>query len=299
MSDQFLKWLERFWKVISFSGFKVGEKDISLLLIAEIVVLLVVGFFISKQLRKLLRSRLAKTRLDEGVQYTILRLVHYIIITIVIYQAITMIGIRLTALAFFAGIISVGIGFGLQNIANNFVSGLILLFERPIKPGDMITTGDVDGRVEEINMRATTVLSRDNVTIIVPNSQFVSDQVVNWSHRDPKVRIHVPIGVAYGSDVKLVTESLLKVARDHPEVIDDPHPKVWFVGFGDSSLDFELLVWITKPLMRKQVLSDLNYAIDDIFRQNDITIPFPQRDLHLLSVPPAEELDVVRRTFQK
>ena len=293
MPDQFVQWLRKFWEILTFSPFKIGEKDISLLLIVEVVALLVVAFLFSKQLRKFLKARLAKTRLDEGVQYTILRLIHYSIVAIVFYQAITMIGVNLTALGFFIGIISVGIGFGLQNIANNFVSGLILLFERPIKPGDMVTVGDTEGRVQEIKMRGTTVMTRDNVTIIVPNSQFVSDEVINWSHGDPKIRIHIPIGVAYGSDVQLVTELLLKVAKEHPQVIDEPSPNVWFVSFGDSSLNFELLVWIANPLLDKQVRSDLNYAIEVTFRQHDITIPFPQRDLHLQFLPSTEELDAI------
>ena len=295
MPDQFVQWLKKIWEILTFSPFDLGGKDISLLLIIEVVALLVVGFLFSRQLRKFLKARLAKTRLDEGVQYTILRLIHYSIVAIVFYQAITMIGVNLTALGFFVGIISVGIGFGLQNIANNFVSGLILLFERPVKPGDMVAVGDTEGRVEEIKMRATTVVTRDNVTIIVPNSQFVSDEVTNWSHTDPKVRIHIPVGVAYGSDVQLVKELLLKVSEEHPQVMDEPSPNVWFVGFGDSSLNFELLVWIAAPLLRKQVLSDLNYAIDDAFRQHDVTIPFPQRDLHLQSLPTAEELDAIQK----
>ena len=295
MPDQFAPWLRTLWQILTFSAFKVGERNISLMLIIEVIVLLVVAFVLSKQLRKVLKARLAKTRLDEGVQYTILRLIHYSIVGIVFYQAIMMLGINLTGLAFFAGIISVGIGFGLQNIANNFVSGLILLFERPVKPGDMVAVGDTEGRVEEIQMRATTVVTRDNVTIIVPNSQFVSDEVINWSHTDPKVRIHVPVGVAYGSDVQLVTELLLQAAKDHPQVIDEPAPNVWFTGFGNSSLDFELLVWITTPLLRKPITSELNYAIDAAFREHDVTIPFPQRDLHLQSLPSAEELEVIKK----
>ena len=299
MSDEFAQWLKTSWQVLTFS-FKIGKTNISLLLIIEVVALLAVAFLFSKQLRKVLKARLAKTRLDEGVQYTILRLIHYGIVAIVLYQATKMIGIELTGLAFVVGILSVGIGFGLQSIANNFVSGLILLFERPIKPGDMINVGDTQGRVQEIKMRATTIVTRDNVTIIVPNSQFISDEVTNWSHRDPKVRIHIPVGVAYGSDVKLVTELLLQVAKEHPQVIDEPSPNVWFVGFGDSSLNFELLAWIVNPPLRKQVISDLNYAIDDAFRQHDVTIPFPQQDLHLQSLPSAGELEAIQKwNFRK
>ncbi|MFH1008819.1 MAG: mechanosensitive ion channel domain-containing protein [Candidatus Latescibacterota bacterium] len=291
MSDQVSYGLKHFWRIMTFSAFRMGEKDISLLLFVEVLVLLAVAFLFSMQLRKVLKVRLAKTRMDEGVQYTVLRLVHYTIVAIVFYQAIAMIGINLKGLAFLVGILSVGIGFGLQNIVNNFVSGLILLFERPIKPGDMISAGDTEGRVEEINMRATTMVTLDNVSVIVPNSQFISGEVINWSHRDPKVRIHIPIGVAYGSDVQLVTESLLQVGKDHPDVLDEPASMVFFVGFGNSSLDFELLVWIDKPLLQRQVRSDLNYAIDRIFRQNEVTIPFPQRDVHLRSMPPRGTLD--------
>ena len=293
MYDQFAQGLKKSWDVLTFSAFKIGQKEISLLLIIEVVAILVIGFLVSKQLRRLIKGRLAKTRLDEGVQYTILQLIHYSISAIVIYQAIMMLGIRLTGLAFFAGILSVGIGFGLQSIANNFVSGLILLFERPVKVGDMITAGDTEGRVQDIKMRATQVVTRDNVSIIVPNSQFISGEVTNWSHRDPKVRIHIPVGVAYGSDVQLVTELLLKVAKAHPQVMEEPSPNVWFTAFGDSSLNFELLAWIGKPIIRKQVTSDLNYAIDAVFRENEVTIPFPQRDLHLHSLPPAKEWESV------
>ena len=295
MYDKIVQWLRKVWEILNFSPFKIGEKNIHLLLLGEVVVLLVVGFLFTKQLIKFLKGRLAKTRLDEGIQYTILRLIQYSIAGIVFYQAITMIGINLTGLAFFVGILSVGIGFGLQNIANNFVSGLILLFERPIKPGDMVSVGDTEGRVQEIQMRATTVLTRDNVTIIVPNSQLVAEEVINWSHKDPKVRLHIPVGVAYGSDIQLVTQLLLKVAKDHLQVMDEPSPNVWFVGFGDSSLNFELLAWINNPMLGKQIQSDLNYAIDAIFRQNNVTIPFPQRDLHLCSLPPAEELDAMQK----
>ena len=286
---------KRIWEILTFSAFKIGEKNISLLLIIEVVALLIVAFVLSKQLRKFLQARLGRTRMDEGVQYTILKLIHYSIIAVVLYQAITMVGINLTGLAFFVGILSVGIGFGLQSIANNFVSGIILLFERPIKPRDMITAGNTEGLVQEIKMRATTVLTLDNVAIIIPNSQFISNQVTNWSHMDPKVRIHVPTRVAYGSDVQLVTELLLKVAEDHPQVMNEPVPNVWFTGFGEFSLSFELLVWIDNPLLRRKVLSDLNYAIDAIFRQHDVIIPFPQRDVHFRSLPSIEALNPVQR----
>ena len=188
------------------------------------------------------------------------------------------------------GLLSVGIGFGLQNVASNFVSGLIILFERPIKIGDRITIGDVLGDVENISLRATLIRTMDNISIIVPNSEFISSRVINWSHRDPKIRVHIPVGVAYGSDVPLVIKSLLEVAENHPEVLKEPPPKFWFNEFGNSSLNFELLVWVPDPKRRPDIISELNKGIDEIFRKNKIQIPFPQRDLHIRSSVPIEAL---------
>jgi potassium efflux system protein len=203
-----------------------------------------------------------------------------------IIVAVQSIGLNLTSLAVVFGLLSVGIGFGLQNIVSNFISGLIILFERPIKIGDQITIGDVLGKVSNISLRATLIRTFDNISIIVPNSEFITSQVINWSHRDPKIRIHVNVGVAYGSDVPLVINSLLEVAQNHPEVLKDPAPKVWFIEFGDSSLNFDLLAWILSPKRRPDVISDLNKGIDEIFRKNKIQIPFPQIDLHIRSSVP-------------
>jgi len=208
------------------------------------------------------------------------------IIGLGIVMGVQLIGLNLTSLAVVFGLLSVGIGFGLQNITANFISGLIILFERPIQIGDRITVGNVLGDVENINLRATHIRTVDNVTIIVPNSEFISSQVINWSHRDPKIRLHIPVGVAYGSDVPLVIRSLLEVARNHSQVLESPAPKVWFTDFGNSSLNFELLAWIHDPKKRPDVISDLNIKIDEIFRKHEVTIPFPQRDLHIRSSIP-------------
>jgi len=191
-------------------------------------------------------------------------------------------GIDLSALAVFAGAIGVGLGFGLQDIAKNFVSGIILLLERPIEIGDRVEVGKVAGSVRQIRARSTTVVTNDNIAIIIPNSKFVSDTVVNWSHGDPKVRFRIPIGVAYGSDIDKVTALLLEIARRHPHALKDPEPKVYFDGFGDSSLNFELGVWTEEMTFRpRSFRSDLNLAIEKAFRENGIEIPFPQRDIHL------------------
>jgi small-conductance mechanosensitive channel len=281
--------LSEIGRIIEHPIVHVNQKPLTIMSIVLGIVILLIFVFVSKGLRKLLKKRLFdKYQLDEGIQLVILKLTHYLLIGLGVIIAVQSIGLNLTSLAVVFGLLSVGIGFGLQNVASNFVSGLIILFERPIKIGDRITIGDVWGDVVNISLRATLIRTVDNITIIVPNSEFISSQVTNWSHGDPKVRVHIPVGVAYGSDVPLVTKSLLEVAKNHPEVMKDPPPKVWFTKFGDSSLNFELLAWTLDPKSRPDVISDLNKEIDQIFRKNKVEIPFPQRDLHVRSSVPIE-----------
>ena len=190
--------------------------------------------------------------------------------------------IDLSTLTVLSGTIGLGIGFGLQNIADNFFSGLIILLERPVKVGDRIQVGDINGDVVRIAIRSTTVLTNDNINIIIPNSEFVSKQVINWSHNDRNLRVSVPVGVSYGSNPEQVKKVLLSVADNHPDILSKPVPTVLFTGFGDSSLDFELLVWTQTSIQAPRFLrSELNYRIFDAFRKNGIEIPFPQRDLHV------------------
>jgi small-conductance mechanosensitive channel len=267
----------------------VNQRPVTITSIVLGIIIILVFVFLSKWLRKIAKTRLfPKYELDEGIQLVILKLTHYLLVGLGIIVAVQSIGLNLTSLAVVFGLLSVGIGFGLQNVAANFVSGLIILFERPIKIGDRVTIGDVLGDVIEINLRATLIRTIDNVSIIVPNSEFISSHVINWSHRDPKIRVHMPVGVAYGSDVPLVIRSLLEVAQNHVEVLKEPPPKVWFNEFADSSLNFELLVWIAHPKRRLDIISELNKEIDEIFKKNEIRIPFPQRDLHIRSSVPFE-----------
>ena len=273
--------------ILNFKLLTIKDIVITPFLILEMAVFVVISWVVSKQLQKILKSRiLSKTHLDEGTQFTILKLIHYLIMAVVIYQVINMIGLDLKGLAFIAGVLSLGIGFGLQNIASNFVSGLIMMFERPIRVGDLISVGDMEGMIKDIRMRSTTILTPDNISVIIPNSDFVSGQVINWTLGDPKIRVHIPIGVAYGSDVQLVTKLLMEIAREHPDVLDEPAPEVWFNEFGDSSLNFELLIWISSPRIRKRVTSDINYAIEAAFREHGVEIPFPQQDVYVRSLPP-------------
>jgi len=194
------------------------------------------------------------------------------------------VGIDLGSLALVAGAIGVGLGFGLQNILSNFISGLILLAERPIAIGDRVEVDGVAGRVRQINLRSTTVVTSDNISIIVPNSAFITSKVVNWSHGDPKVRLRLPVGVAYGTDPDRLKRVLLAVADAHPKALKDPAPTVLFEAFGDSALNFELAVWTAEMLATpRRFRSELNFAVEKALRENDIEIPFPQRDLHLRS----------------
>ena len=225
-------------------------------------------------------------QIEESKTYTMLRINHYIIMIIGSIVAFQFVGINLSGLAVIFGLLSVGIGFGLQNVTSNFIAGLILLFEQPIKIGDRIMVGDTEGDVLEINIRSTTIRSLNNVSIIVPNSEFVSSNVVNWSHGDPKIRLVVEVGVSYQSDLDTVLRSLQEVAEEHPEVLKNPEPDVIFRNFGDSSWNMVLRAWIKHPYKHHIVRSELNCAIVWKFRENHVEIPFPQRDLHVRSAQP-------------
>ena len=269
-------------QLVSFGNIEITP---GLLLMAVLIIFIAYGA--SRMLQRMLRRNVfERIRLDEGSQAAICRVLHYMIMILGCFIAIKQTGIDLTALAAISAVLMVGIGFGLQNVASNFISGLILLFERPVQEGDFVEVCGVQGRVRAINARSTTVETLDKVTIIVPNSHFVSESVTNWSYRDSTVRIHASVGVSYGSNVELVAETLLEVGRAHPEVLSDPEPQMQFLGFGDSSLNFDLLVWIGDPTRQYFVISDLNFAIVQAFRDRNITIPFPQRDLHFQSVDP-------------
>jgi small-conductance mechanosensitive channel len=188
------------------------------------------------------------------------------------------------------GALAIGIGFGSQNILNNFISGLILLAERPIKVGDLIEVEGTFGQVERIGARSTSVKTFDNFHIIVPNSSFLESKVVNWTHTDKLVRISLVVGVAYGSPVRRVEEVLLEVVGEHERTVVPPDPVVLFEDFGDSALVFRALFWIVmnRPMDQRKVLSDLRYRVDDRFREEGITIAFPQRDVHLDTTRPLE-----------
>jgi potassium efflux system protein len=263
--------------------FRVGGTDVTLASLISFFVFVLLAFLVSGLLQRAMARVYSRRGIDEGVQYALNRLLHYAVLAVGIFLALDNLGISITALAGLGAIIAVGIGFGLQNIAQNFVSGLILLLERPVKQGDFVEVGSSKGTVREIRARATVVTTVDNVDILVPNGQFITEPVTNQTYSNRRIRIRIDVGVAYGSDTDLVRRSLERVAGEHPLVLHDPPPKVWFTDFGDSSLDFSLLVWIDEPILQPQISSDLRFAIDQAFREVGVEIPFPQRDLHIRS----------------
>jgi potassium-dependent mechanosensitive channel len=252
-----------------------------------LAILVVAAFYsVSWSLKRLIRGRLAgRLRVDQRVLYASLQILHWLLLFVGFFLALQVLGFNLTSLAVAAGFLGVGIGLGLQNVVANFVAGILLLFEQSLAVGDRVEVSGHYGDVQKITMRATEIRTRDNIAIIVPNSRFIDSEVINWSHGDPRVREHVRVGVAHGSDVEVVRDTLLRAAAGHPRVLKDPPPRVWFLDFGESSLVFELLIWISEPLGRQQIRSDLHFSIDRIFRESGIRLPFPQMDLHVRDYP--------------
>jgi small-conductance mechanosensitive channel len=218
-------------------------------------------------------------------------LLHYTVLVAGFALALAIAGVGLSSVAIVIGALGVGIGFGLQNLVNNFASGLILLFERPVRPGDVVVVGGEWGTIRKIGLRSTVILTFDRAELIVPNGDLISEKVTNWTLSDRVARVVLPVGVAYGSDVEKVLRILFEVAESQPEVLEEPPAQALFRGFGESSLDFELRVWLGSIDLRLEVTSALCGALDARFREEGVEIPFPQRDLHLRSV----EAEAVRR----
>lgn len=273
---------------LSETLFHIGKTPVNALTIILPAVMISLALRFSKFLSNfVLRRVYARYEMDEGLQFTFNRLLHYVVVILSVLVTLPTVGFDLSALTVFAGVIGIGVGFGMQNIASNFISGLIILFERPIKVGDRVKVGDLQCDVEHISIRSTVVRTPNNEHIIIPNTEFIQNQVINWSYGDPTIGLDIMIGVAYGTDVRLVEKLLLQAADEHKDILSDPAPRVFFMNFGESSLDFRLFVWVANPTLRLRTKSDLNYRIYELLQEHDIEIPFPQRDLHLRSIDTA------------
>ncbi len=276
--------------------FHIGTLPVTPFFLVKTVLFFFLLSIITGMIRRFLLHRaLIRTSLDEGQRYAFAHIMGYVVYLLGLLIGLQLVGLNLSNLVLLGSAIGIGLGFGLQNVANNFVSGIIILTERPIRVGDRVEVGGTNGDVVRIGSRSTWVQTNDNVVIIIPNSEFINNRVTNWTVNDRQVRFNVPLGVSYGSDPERVREVLLEVAGGHPDVLKDPGPEILFVGFGDSSLDFHLRVWTTTRVQTPLPLSsELYFSIFRAFKENGIEIPFPQRDLHLKTVSPSIRMDPVR-----
>ncbi|MDH5512048.1 MAG: mechanosensitive ion channel [Gammaproteobacteria bacterium] len=270
--------------------FTVGNTPVNTAGLLRVVLILVAAWWLSKAARHAL-ARVAKRwpGMNPASVYALGRVIHYTALVLGLLIGLSTIGIDFSNLALLFGALGVGIGFGLQNMVSNFVSGLIILFEKSLKVGDFVELeSGVTGEVREINMRSTRITTNDNIDILVPNSEFVNGRVVNWTLDEAFRRIHVPFGVAYGSDKEKVRKAGLEAANRVPFTlhgVEGRAPQVWFVKFGDSSLDFELVVWITPEAVKRpsRVLAEYLWEIHTSLAEHQLEVPFPQRDVHFRS----------------
>ena len=278
---------ERIIKILNYPLIEQpGAFKLSIVSLMLLVLVICIAAVISRYSRGFLQKRiLPRFHIETGLQYTLLRLVHYLIVSFgVLYAMKIGFSIDLTSIAVILGFLSVGIGFGLQYVASDIASGFILLFERPVRIGDWVSLdGDVEGRVEKISLRSTIIVTNENVALIVPNSKLVQNRFVNYSYGSQLVRLNVPVGVAYESDLEKVSEALLEAAKSVPEVLSEPAPRVHFAGFGDSALNLQIRVWINQPRDQTPIRSKVNFAIERAFREHKIEMPFPQREIRFRS----------------
>jgi small-conductance mechanosensitive channel len=281
--DTLFRILSRLRSLLETPFLKLGEAQITLISILYFAILLLLLIYLSGKMRKVLVDRLlAKRGVDIGLREAVGTIVRYVILFIGLLVILQTVGIDLTALSILTGAVGLGIGFGLQNIASNFISGLIILFERPVRIGDRIAVGDVEGDVRRIGARSTTVLTNDNIDIIIPNSKLITENVVNWTHSERTVRFRVPVTVAYNTNPRKLEQILLEAANEVPDILNAPAPGVRFLAFGENGLEFELRAWTTSLVHRRgKFVSRINFAIYDKFEEHEIEVPYPQRDLHI------------------
>jgi len=258
--------------------------DVTVYEILIILLLLVSTILLMRVLKRVFRARERRKEFDPGRSHAILQILKYVVYIAVILISLEIVGIKITLLLAGSAALLVGLGLGLQQIFQDIMSGIAILFEGSLKVGDIVEIQDnIIGRVIEIGLRTSKIETRDNIIMVVPNSKFVTDIVINWSHMEKKTRFHIDVGVAYGSDVEKVSQVLLQCAEDINKISKTPAPFVRFSDFGNSSLDFQLYFWTTETFQVEYIKSEIRYKIDSAFRANGIHIPFPQRDVHIKS----------------
>jgi small-conductance mechanosensitive channel len=283
-----LEQFEAVWNYVVLTA--PGGRSVTVGQLALVLLLLIVGYFGSRFLGYLLGRRLEATKLRPDAIHTLKRITFFVILIIVVITALSLLGIPLTAFAFATGAIAIGVGFGAQNIINNFISGWILMAERPIRIDDFIEIDSSQGTVERIGTRSTRIRRVDGVHMLVPNSQLLERTVVNWTLVDQEIRSTLRVGVAYGSPVKKVAELILQAVTEQEDVKQTPAPSVFFEDFGDNALLFDAYFWcdVSGEKQMRQVRSEIRFRISELFDKNDIVIAFPQRDIHLDTLRPLD-----------
>lgn len=272
------------WMSLISPVISLGEKSYSVTNIIILIGLFIGLIAVAGAVTNLLRSRVLRiTNVSRGVQDLIAVVINYSLIFIGTVVILQIWGLDISSLAIIASVLGVAIGFGVQGVAKELVSGLTITFERFIQVGDFVKIGEFMGTVERLNARSTHIRTLDDILVIVPNSRLLDTEVVNWSHRNSASRLVLPVRVAYGSNMNIVCSALLEAAKYNSDVLKKPAPKVWFKGYGEDFLDFQLLVWISKPRRQFQIKSDLYFQIDENLRLHDILVPLPQRSLHVRS----------------
>jgi small-conductance mechanosensitive channel len=282
--------MENFWELWNFQLFQVGGHTYTVGQFALLGLLLVVGFAASKLLEKLFSRRLRKTALSPNAIQTLQRVLFYTLIIGVILAGLGLLNIPIASFAFLTGAIAIGVGFGAQNIINNFISGWILMGEQPVRIGDFVEIDQHTGVVERIGNRSTRIRRVDGVHILVPNSQMLERVVVNWTLLDKQIRTTVRIGVAYGSQPRQVAETIEAAVRSQPDILDEPPPRIIFEDFGDNALIFDAIFWCNVGGERelRQVRSNIRFKVSELFSELGITIAFPQRDVHIDGIGPLQ-----------
>jgi small-conductance mechanosensitive channel len=280
--------------VLKISNFELWSIDGQVVTVKKAVsslLIILLGFLIIKSITLLISKRLkSSTRINENTASIIQKIVYYFLIVFVVLFALRILNIPLTAFTFLGGALAIGVGFGTQTLMNNFISGFILLAERPIRVGDLIELDGSRATVEEVGARCTRVKTADNIHILVPNSKFLEQDIINWTLSDKKIRVKITVGVLYGSPVREVERLLLDSAKKHGDVHKNPEPYVRFSDFGDNALIFNLYFWVSMNNIfeRLRISSDIRFSIDESFRSAGIVIAFPQRDLHLDTLKPLD-----------
>ncbi len=279
--EEFLSSIQEF---LNLQLFNLQDTPVTIMSMVIFVIFLTIFLFAGSFLRRFLQGKfLDKFEIEAGLKYTLARVAQYIVVVLGVLISFQFVGIDLTSLAVIFGLLSVGIGFGLQNITANFISGLIIMFERPITVGDRVDVNGIEGDVTEISIRSTKIRTLNNISIIVPNTQFVENNVINFSHGDPTFRLDINVGVSYSSDLDTVLKALNEVANEHPKVMKNPKHQVHLTEFADSSWEMQLRVWIPNVKERYILRNEMHQAIVRKFEEYNIEIPFPQRDLHVRS----------------